>query len=150
MKRLLNTSFFYTILALASGLFYREFTHAQHFTSWTPLSVMHTHSFALGTAVFLFLLILEKIFAILQNKKFRSFYYLYNFGLLTTLLMLGIRGVTDVLEIQLSSGMNAAISGTAGVAHIVLTLAIIQLFILLSDVVKNEHKQEEEYYENNH
>ncbi|MEG0288817.1 MAG: DUF2871 domain-containing protein [Carnobacterium sp.] len=139
MKRLLNTSLFYAVFGLAAGLFYREFTNVYNFTGWTPLSVLHTHALMLGMFTFLILLLFEKVFHITQHKKFKPFYMIYNIGLLSTLLMLTVRGVTTVLGTDLSSGANAAISGVAGLAHILLTVAIIQLFILLYTIIGNEN-----------
>lgn len=131
MKRLLNTGLFYTLLGISAGLFYREFTKMTNYTGWTPLSVMHTHALVLGMLVFLILLLFEKEFQLTEHKTFNSFYYLYNTGLLMTLVMMGVRGITTVLNSTLSSGMNAAISGTAGLAHVILTVAIVQFFIIL-------------------
>ena len=48
MKKLINTSFLYLILALAAGVFYREFTKFNSFTGKTTLAVVHTHLFVLG------------------------------------------------------------------------------------------------------
>lgn len=140
MKRLLNTSLFYAVFGLAAGLFYREFTNFYNFTEWTSLSVLHTHALVLGMFTFLILMLFEKVFHITQYKKFKPFYMIYNVGLVSTLLMLTVRGVTTVLGTDLSSGANAAISGVAGLAHILLTVAIIQLFVLLYAIIANEQK----------
>ena len=45
---MINTSFVYLILALISGVFYREFTKFNGFTEKTTLGVVHTHLFVLG------------------------------------------------------------------------------------------------------
>ena len=60
MKRYINTALLYAILAMAGGVFYREFTRLNGFTAKTTLSVVHTHYFLLGMVVFLLLLVLEK------------------------------------------------------------------------------------------
>lgn len=43
MKRLMNASIVYGVLGLIDGVFYREFTKLNGFTSFTTLSVVHTH-----------------------------------------------------------------------------------------------------------
>lgn len=61
MKKMINTSVIYAVLALAGGVFYREFTKFHEFTGYTTLSVVHTHYFILGMFMFLILALLEKI-----------------------------------------------------------------------------------------
>ena len=63
MKRYMNAALLYAVLAMAGGVFYREFTKFTGFTAKTTLSVIHTHYFMLGMAVFLLLLLLEKNFS---------------------------------------------------------------------------------------
>ena len=53
MKKLLNIGFLYAILAMAGGVFYREFTKFNGFTGRTALGVVHTHLFLLGMVMFL-------------------------------------------------------------------------------------------------
>lgn len=55
MKRYINYSIVYTVLAMISGVFYREFTRMNDYTAWTALSVVHTHYFILGMMFFLIL-----------------------------------------------------------------------------------------------
>ena len=62
MKRYMNTALVYAVLAMVGGVFYREFTKFVGFTGKTTLSVVHTHYFMLGMALFLLLLLLEKAF----------------------------------------------------------------------------------------
>lgn len=53
MKKLINTSMIYFILALAAGVFYREFTKFNGFSGSTALCRVHTHLFVLGMLIFL-------------------------------------------------------------------------------------------------
>ena len=62
MKRYMNASLLYAILAMVGGVFYREFTKFNGFTARTTLGVVHTHYFLLGMVFFLLLLLLEKNF----------------------------------------------------------------------------------------
>ena len=48
MKRYANASLLYALIAMAGGVFYREFTKFSGFTGKTALSVVHTHYFLLG------------------------------------------------------------------------------------------------------
>ena len=61
MKRYANASLLYALIAMAGGVFYREFTKFNGFTAKTTLSVVHTHYFLLGMVVFLLLLLLLQI-----------------------------------------------------------------------------------------
>ncbi len=45
MKRYINYSIVYAVLAMIGGVFYREFTKMNDYTAWTTLSVVHTHYF---------------------------------------------------------------------------------------------------------
>ena len=108
MKRYINTALLYAILAMAGGVFYREFTKFNGFTAKTTLSVVHAHYFLLGMVFFLLLLLLEKNFSFTGPKTGRVL-VLYHVGLNLTAVMLVVRGVVQVLGTPLSTGMSAAI-----------------------------------------
>ena len=59
LKKLSNTAFIYTVLALVVGVVYREYTKLSGFTGQTNLSLLHTHLFTLGMMFFLIVLALE-------------------------------------------------------------------------------------------
>ena len=128
MKRYMNTALLYAVLAMAGGVFYREFTKFNGFDERTTLSVVHTHYFLLGMVFFLLLLLLEKNFSFTSAKTGRVL-AVYHTGLNLTAVMLVVRGVTQVTVPALSSGMNAAISGVAGIVHILLGVSIILLLV---------------------
>ena len=128
MKRYANTALLYAILAMAGGVFYREFTKFNSFTAKTTLSVVHTHYFLMGMVFFLLLLMLEKAFSFTGAKTGRVL-ALYHVGLNLTAVMLVVRGVFQVLGISLSAGMNAAISGIAGIGHILLGVSLILMLL---------------------
>ena len=135
MKKLMNTAFIYAIIALASGVFYREFTRISNYTDKTSLTVAHVHLLALGSLMFLILVLFEKAFKITKNKFFGKFYIIYNAGLVFMTGMFIWRGVDQVL------GLNggAMISGIAGLSHIIFTVGIIMMFIVLrNEVIKAE------------
>lgn len=130
MKRYMNMALLYAILAMVGGVFYREFTKFNGFTAKTTLSVVHTHYFLLGMVFFLLLLLLEKNFSF-TGAKTRRVLAIYHIGLNLTVVMFIVRGVAQVLvpASSLSSGMNGAISGIAGIGHILLGVSIILLLV---------------------
>lgn len=134
MKRYMNTALLYAILAMVGGVFYREFTKFNGFTAKTTLSVVHTHYFLMGMVFFLLLLVLEKSFSFTGLKTGRVLVF-YHVGLNLTAVMLVIRGVTQVLGTSLSSGMSAAISGMAGIGHILLGVSLVLLLVQLKRAV---------------
>ena len=134
MKRYINGAITYAALAMAGGVFYREFTKFNHFTGQTTLSVLHTHYFVLGMIFFLLLLLLEKNFAFSSAKSDKILLF-YNIGLNTTVAMLFARGITQVLNMPLSSGQDAAISGIAGLGHIILGVSIIYILLEIKKAV---------------
>lgn len=132
MKKLINTSMAYFIAAMVAGVFYREFTKFQGFTGKTTLGVMHKHLLVLGMFFFLTAALfcgMERSLA--QNKTFRKFYALYNISLPFLSLMLLVRGILQVNGTRLSSGINAMISGFAGISHILMMVSLILFFVSL-------------------
>ena len=130
MKRYANAALLYALLAMVGGVFYREFTKFSGFSAKTTLSVVHTHYFLLGMVFFLLLLLLEKSFSFTGAKTGRVL-AVYHIGLNLTGIMLWVRGLTQVLSPALSSGLNAAISGMAGIGHILLGVSLV---LLLSQI----------------
>ena len=128
MKRYMNTALLYAVFAMAGGVFYREFTKFNGFTGKTTLSVVHTHYFLLGMVFFLLLLLLEKNFSFTGAKTGRVL-AAYHIGLNLTAVMFVVRGLTQVLAPALSRGMDAAISGMAGIGHILLGVSLVLLLL---------------------
>ena len=128
MKRYRNASILYAILAMAGGVFYREFTKFNHFTGKSTLSVVHTHYFLLGMLFFLILLLLEKSFSFTRPKTARML-VVYHIGLNLTAVMMLARGVTQVLGSGLPSAADAAISGLAGIGHILLGVSMVLILL---------------------
>lgn len=128
MKRFATPALLYAVLALAGGVFYREFTKFQDFSGQTTLSVLHTHYFLLGMVVFLLLLLLEKSFSFATPKTGRVL-VVYHLGLNLTTLMLLVRGIVQVLALPLSAAANGALSGVAGIGHLLLGVSLILLLV---------------------
>ena len=134
MKRYANNALFYSILAMVGGVFYREFTKLSGFVGETTLSVVHTHYFLLGMVIFLLLLLLEKSFSFTGAKTKRAL-TTYHIGLNMTAVMLVVRGIPQVLGTELSAGMTAAISGVAGIGHILLGVSMVMLLLQIRRAV---------------
>lgn len=134
MKRYINSALLYAVLAMVGGVFYREFTKFNGFAAKTTFSVVHTHYFLLGMVFFLLLLLLEKSFSFTSAKTGRVL-AVYHIGLNLTAVMLVVRGVTQVMMPTLSSSINAAISGIAGIGHILLGVSLILLLVQITHSV---------------
>lgn len=141
MKKMINTSMIYMIIALVAGVFYREFTKFTGFTGQTTLSVGHTHLLILGMFFFLIVALFCKVAPeLLEEKMFSRFYVLYNIALPFMGGMLIVRGILQVLATELSKGMDAMISGFAGIAHILITIALVMFFLALKKAFVNSVK----------
>ena len=128
MKRYINYSIVYAILALVGGVFYREFTKWNGFTGTTALGKTHLHLFVLGTLLYLVLALFVVNTDLGKQKEYHRFQIIYNIALPFMVLMFYVRGITQVLAIELSKGMDAAISGVSGIAHILMAVAFFFLF----------------------
>lgn len=129
MKRYMNSAILYAVLAMVFGVFYREFTKFNGFTGKTNLSVMHTHYFLLGMFFFLAMVLLEKNFHFSDQKNTGKMLVVYHIGLNITALAFLMRGLTQVWGTALSKGMNASISGIAGIGHILMGVSMILILL---------------------
>lgn len=129
MKKILNTSMIYFILAAAAGVFYREFTKFNGYTGETALSYVHTHLFVLGMFAFLVIALFgcqkPELF---KQSTFKKFFILYNISLPFMVVMLLVRGVVQVQGAELTKAADAMISGFAGISHILIGIAVLVLF----------------------
>lgn len=133
MKKMMKLSYLYAFAALAAGVFYREFTKWNGFNGRTSLSFIHPHLFIFGTVLMLIVVLFMKNFNIKLNKKLNNTIIFYNIGLVLTAVMMLVRGITQVLNMSLSKGLDSSISGIAGLGHIILGVALI---LLLNYMVK--------------
>ncbi|MGY3750456.1 DUF2871 domain-containing protein [Vagococcus acidifermentans] len=133
MRKIVRVSMWYMIIGLFFGVFYREFTKLNNYTGATQLRGLHTHTLVLGMFFFLIVLLLEKNFQITKQSNYKKFYILYNSGLGITLTMMLIHGIMTVLGMDSSP----AISGFAGVGHILMTIGFGFFFNILFKSVTN-------------
>lgn len=134
MKKIMNASIVYFLLAMIGGVFYREFTKWNGYTAPTTLGVLHVHLLVLGTVVFLLIAVIAKITDLENNSLFKKFFVTYNIVLPVMVLMLLARGIVQVLDIEIGKMGNGMLSGFAGLSHISIMIAFI--FLLL--VIKKE------------
>lgn len=135
MKKYINLSFIFAILALASGVFYREFTKFNNFSGRTPLALGHIHFLVLGTVLILLVGFFNEKWFVENEKAFKWFKYMYIIGLPLMVLMFYVRGILVVLGTDISKGASGAISGVAGLSHALVGGALVALFIALLKVV---------------
>ncbi|SFN42315.1 DUF2871 domain-containing protein [Proteiniclasticum ruminis] len=139
VQSLIELSFASLILGLVGGVFYREFTKVYGFTDSTYLGKVHVHALVLG---FLSLLVFYSIVS-RSNKKdltksLRRPIYLWVSGLLLSIVMMMIHGIIEVTGNYYGSAPEAAISGIAGMGHILLSVGIVWSMLILSrEDVKN-------------
>lgn len=138
MKKYLNLSMAYAIAAMAGGVFYREFTKWNGFTGVTALGKVHTHLFMLGMIMFLIVALFAERYPLSEQKTFRMFVLVYNMGVPVTSLMMAVRGITQVLDLPLSKGASSAISGIAGIGHILTGAGMILLLLSLRKAAGRE------------
>lgn len=120
MKLYINYSIVYTVLATLGGEFYREFTKMNDYTAWTTLSVVHTHYFILGMMFFLIL----GLISMNMNLKINRAVLFYNIGLNLTAIMLIVRGIIQVLDLNVVSALISGIASILGVSLILILLDI--------------------------
>ena len=124
----------YFIAASAAGVFYREFTKWNGYTEPTTLGVLHVHLLVMGTLLFLITALFAKVTMLAENLLFKKFFVLYNIALPAMVVMMLIRGIVQVLGIELGKMGNGMLSGLAGLSHIGMMIA----FFLLLFAIKRE------------
>ncbi len=137
IKRYANIAFFYAILAMIFGVFYREYTRFQNFTGQTRLSVLHTHYFLLGMVFFLLLMVIEQGIAF-SDSATGKLIVLYQCGLNVTGLAFLLRGLMQISVENPSGGMDASISGIAGIGHILLGVSMILILLKIKKQAGNQ------------
>lgn len=137
MKRHIKFALVYAVLAMVCGVFYREFTKAYDFTGDTALGKLHTHLFILGMVVFLLFAIFDGKFNLQKHRLYLPFIIIYNAGVGLMCIMIAVRGICEVTGADVSDG---AISGVAGLGHILVAAGIILFFCMLLLTIKANEK----------
>ncbi|MCK3770999.1 DUF2871 domain-containing protein [Microbacterium aerolatum] len=134
--QLLGAVAVYTVLGLAAGLFYREFTKLNGYPEGMmgQLGVAHTHILTLGMIVLLIALVLERSFSLSSSRLFRWFFWIYNTGVVLTSAMLVWHGMLQVQGLA-SSKM---IAGIAGLGHMLVGAGFVLLLLALLSAIRRE------------
>lgn len=132
MNRYIKVAFFYTILGLVAGVFYREFTKFNGVDGGTSLAYIHGHTLMLGMTFFLILALMESKLHMSTFKGFKLFNISYNTGLIITIGVFFVRGVTETLGTDISVALDRSLSGIGGIGHILLSVGLITIFIILN------------------
>ena len=141
MKRYANTAVGYAVIAMLFGVFYREFTKAMGFTGVTALGKMHVHLFMLGMVVFLLVALFDEKFGLQKHKLYIPFMVTYNAGIGIMCIMLLVRGIFDVVGGEAPDG---AISGIAGIGHILVAVGIVLFFCMLLLSLRKKDKSSDD------
>lgn len=137
MKKYVNIAFVYAAAAMAGGVFYREFTKFSAYSEPTALGCVHTHLFVLGMFMFLLTALFSRVCPLEKSRLFRAFMPVYNLGVVLSAVMLLVRGIVQVTDMPLSRGNDAAISGVAGIGHILTGAGLVLWFLALKDAVED-------------
>lgn len=140
MKKIINTSFIYAILAIVLGIFYREYTKAIGYTGLTKLSILQNLIFNLGVFFFLILAVLNEKLKITEHKYYKVFYILYNVGLIISIFGFFIRGIVEVNQMEISKVFNSSIVSITGLGHMTLTITIVMFIVILCNIFYNLKK----------
>lgn len=143
MKKLINRAFLYGMLALLGGVFYREFTKWNGFEGRTALSFVHPHLLMLGSLLLLLMALFSLHLPLMESKRFRTFLTLHTIALPFMVIMMLVRGVVQVMGTEVTRGLDGAISGLAGLSHIVLAVALVYMFLALKSGVDIKASQQE-------
>ncbi len=137
MKKYIHYALIYAVAGLVSGVFYREFTKFNGFTGVTSLGKVHTHLLVLGMFLFLIVALFAQNHPLEEDKYFRIFLKIYHLGLVLSAVTMVARGITQVLAMTISKGLDASIAGLSGIGHILVSIGLICLLVGLKRVAKN-------------
>ena len=143
MKKHIKVALVYAVAAMVCGVFYREFTKAYEFTGVTALGKVHTHLFMLGMTVFLLFALFDAKLNLQKSKLYLPFMIIYNAGIGIASALMIARGVTQVVAANLGAGADGALSGIAGLGHILTAAGLILFFCMLLLALRTEKPKAE-------
>lgn len=143
MKKHIKVALVYAVAAMVCGVFYREFTKVYEFTGVTALGKVHTHLFMLGMTVFLLFALFDAKLNLQKSKLYLPFMIIYNAGIGIASALMIARGVTQVVAADLGAGADGALSGIAGLGHILTAAGLILFFCMLLLALRTEKPKAE-------
>ncbi len=126
MKKYLNQALVFAVYGLCAGVFYREFTKYNGFTGRGMLGMAHPHILLLGFAWFLVVALFVKVLNIEEDKKIKMANIIYVAGLVIASVTMIVRGTLEVTGFEFTSALNGAISGIAGIGHMMVAAGMIR------------------------
>jgi len=140
---ILKDALVFLVMGLAGGVFYREFTRLNDFSGVTTLRVVHVHSIAIGFLALLILwLALKNADHPQLDQKYKKPVFALIGGLYFTIVTMLLRGISQVIGNGYLPFPSAALSGLAGIGHLILGHILVIIFVRL---VKSEMSVEKAY-----
>ncbi len=119
----------WTVVGLVAGLAYREITKFTDYQGATDLSLVHTHTLALGTGAMLVVLALTAVFGLDRDRRLRWYVVVWNLGVALTATGLTVKGLGQIYGWYDASAASAkALAGIAGLGHMLLTAGFVLFF----------------------
>lgn len=143
-ENILKDSAVFLLMGLVGGVFYREFTKIFSWKEFTTLSIVHVHLIALG---FITLLV---IYGLMESEKARieeikNPLTAYIAGLIWTVVSFMVRGIYSITSSEYELFPDAALSGIAGMGHILLGVSMVCLILkIISIKAYNKGLKEDE------
>ncbi len=127
-KNIFDTSLVYMFMGLAGGVFYREFTKYFSYTGDNHLGKLHVHTLVLGFIVVMVIFILTRFMKDRRVYGIKRPLTIYNIGLITTVSMMTVYGIYDVIG---TKGVVSvpAMAGISGLGHIILTVGLVWMVL---------------------
>lgn len=133
IKRDIDFAIGYAIAALVIGVLYRELGKYGLLQMPETVGRIHGHLLSLGTLFLLLLAALDQLFDFGKEKGADSAFWIYQAGLVLSALMMFVRGWVGILN----GPINAALSGIAGIGHLLLAVGLVwMLFVLRKAVIR--------------
>lgn len=132
MKKLFNLAIYYAVLGLSVGVYYREVTKLNHYEGPTMLKSVHPHLLVLGLVMTLVLILLMNQYQVKLQGKMKTGFILYHVGVHIAVAMMLLHGTMDVLLME----RQAAISGIAGMGHLILAIGLLMMLFQIKKHVK--------------
>lgn len=132
---LLKIAFVFLVMGLAGGVFFREFTKFNHFSEPTSLGVLHVHSIVLGFLGLTVLWLISQRWDVkVVKEQISRPIQIWVGGLYFMLVMLAVRGISQVIGGDYRPFPDAALAGIAGLSHIALGVALVWTFVSIIKV----------------
>ena len=92
-----------------------------------------------GNIVISYTALFAKVTMLAENLLFKKFFVLYNIALPAMVVMMLIRGIVQVLGIELGKMGNGMLSGLAGLSHIGMMIALfLLLFAIKRELIRKQ------------